>query len=85
MPLAPGHGRAQGSYYGSRNMRTIFEPALRGLDAVVGHAEGERIAPDAPTGAALGDRRCRSPTKGGDDSYDGAATTRDAGGVMAPT
>jgi predicted peptidase len=40
--LALHPGGAQGSYYGSRNMRTIFEPALRGLNAVV-------VAPDAPT------------------------------------
>ncbi len=40
--LALHPGGAQGSYYGSRNMQTIFEPALRGLNAVV-------VAPDAPT------------------------------------
>ena len=40
--LALHPGGAQGSYYGGRNMQTIFEPALRGLNAVV-------VAPDAPT------------------------------------
>ena len=35
-------GGKQRSYYGSLNMRQIFEPALRGLNAVV-------VAPDVPT------------------------------------
>ena len=40
--LALHPGGAQGPYYGSQNMRRIFEPALRGLNAVI-------VAPDAPT------------------------------------
>ena len=40
--LALHPGGAQGAYYGSQNMRRIFEPALRGLNAVI-------VAPDAPT------------------------------------
>ena len=40
--LALHPGGAQGSYNGSLNMRRTFEPALRGLNAVV-------VAPDAPT------------------------------------
>ena len=40
--LALHPGGKQGSYYGSLNMRQIFEPALRGLNAVV-------VAPDVPT------------------------------------
>lgn len=40
--LALHPGGAQGSYYGSLHMRQTFEPALRGLNAVV-------VAPDAPT------------------------------------
>ena len=40
--LALHPGGARGPYYGSLNMRQIFEPALRGLDAVI-------VAPDAPT------------------------------------
>ena len=40
--LALHPGGKQGSYYGSLNMRQIFEPALRALNAVV-------VAPDVPT------------------------------------
>ena len=40
--LALHPGGKQGSYYGSVNMRQIFEPALRALNAVV-------VAPDVPT------------------------------------
>ena len=40
--LALHPGGAQGSYYGSLNMRQIFEPALRDWNAIV-------VAPDAPT------------------------------------
>ena len=40
--LALHPGGKQGSYYGSLHMRQMFEPALRGLNAVV-------VAPDVPT------------------------------------
>lgn len=36
-------GGSSGAYYGSMNMQRIFEPALRGLGAII-------VAPDAPTG-----------------------------------
>ena len=40
--LALHPGGKQGSYYGSLHMRQMFEPALRGLNAIV-------VAPDVPT------------------------------------
>lgn len=40
--LALHPGGITGAYYGSRNLQTIFEPALRGLGAVM-------VAPDVPT------------------------------------
>ena len=45
--LALHPGGKQGSYYGSRNMRQIFEPALRDWNAIVVAPEGHREATHA--------------------------------------